>query len=60
MPARYARHYQDLAPLALSDIVDAALGDVDLRKRVIAHKTVYFRSAWARYNLADPAEGKAP
>lgn len=54
MPARYARHYHDLARLAQSDIADAALADVDLRKRVVAHKTVYFRSAWARYDLAEP------
>jgi hypothetical protein len=54
MPARYARHYHDLARLAQSDIADAALADADLRKRVVAHKTVYFRSAWARYDLAEP------
>jgi hypothetical protein len=53
-PARYARHYHDLDRLAESDVADAALVDVDLRKRVVAHKTVYFRSAWARYDLAEP------
>lgn len=55
MPARYARHYHDLARLAASGIADAALADVDLRKRVVAHKSVYFRSKWARYDLAEPA-----
>jgi hypothetical protein len=54
MPARYARHYHDLARLAQSSLADMALADVDLRKRVVAHKTVYFRSAWARYDLAEP------
>lgn len=55
MPARYARHYHDLARLAASGIADSALADVDLRKRVVAHKTVYFRSKRARYDLAQPA-----
>ncbi len=55
MPAGYARHYHDLARLAQSSLVDAALADVELRKRVVAHKSVYFRSKWARYDLAEPA-----
>jgi hypothetical protein len=55
MPARYARHYHDLARLAASSVADAALADVDLRKRVVAHKSVYFRSKWARYDLAEPS-----
>lgn len=55
MPARYARHYHDLARLAMSPVADAAIADVDLRKRVVVHKTVYFRSKWARYDLAEPS-----
>lgn len=55
MPARYARHYHDLARLAESEIAEGALRDVELRKRVVAHKSVYFRSGWARYDLAEPA-----
>lgn len=54
MPARYARHYHDMARLAESEIAGTALADIELRKRVVAHKTVYFRSAWARYDLAKP------
>jgi hypothetical protein len=54
MPARYARHYHDLAQLAESGVADAALADIDLRKRVVAHKIVYFRSARSRYDLAQP------
>lgn len=54
MPARYARHYHDLAQLAASPVADAALADVELRKRVVAHKSVYFRSKWSRYDLAEP------
>jgi hypothetical protein len=54
MAARHARHYHDLARLAGSEIADAALANVELRKRVVAHKSVYFRSKWARYDLAQP------
>lgn len=55
MPARYARHYHDLARLAESPVAEKALVDTALRERVVAHKAVYFRSGWARYDLAQPA-----
>lgn len=55
MPARYARHYHDLARMAADPVADRALADAALRERVVAHKSVYFRSAWARYDLAVPA-----
>jgi hypothetical protein len=55
MPARYARHYHDLARLAESPVAARALADVALRERVVAHKSVYFRSGWARYDLSRPA-----
>jgi len=55
MPARYARHYHDLARMAVSPMAECALADVALRQRVVAHKSVYFRSGWARYDLAVPA-----
>ena len=55
MPERYARHYHDLARMASSPFTTKALADSELRERVVAHKAVYFRSAWARYDLAVPA-----
>ncbi len=55
IPPRYARHYHDLARLSLTPVTDRALADSELRKRVVTHKSVYFRSAWARYDLALPA-----
>ena len=55
MPARYARHYHDMARLAESPVAARALADVALRERVVAHKMVYFRAGWARYDLARPA-----
>lgn len=54
MPARYARHYHDLARMAAAPEADRALADATLRERVVAHKSVYFRSGWARYDLAVP------
>ncbi|MFZ9938385.1 MAG: nucleotidyl transferase AbiEii/AbiGii toxin family protein, partial [Luteolibacter sp.] len=55
MPARYARHYHDLARMAATPVAERALADAALRERVVAHKSVYFRSGWARYDLAEPA-----
>jgi hypothetical protein len=55
MPARYARHYHDLARMAATPVAERALADTALRQRVVAHKSVYFRSGWARYDLAEPA-----
>jgi hypothetical protein len=54
MPARYARHYHDLARMAANPVADRALTDTGLRKRVVEHKTIYFRSASANYDLAIP------
>lgn len=54
MPTRYARHYHDLARIAASDVADRALADTELRKRVVEHKSIYFRSASANYDLAVP------
>ncbi len=54
MPTRYARHYHDMARLAESPVAEKALDDIELRKRVVAHKSVYFRSASAHYDLAVP------
>lgn len=55
MPARYARHYHDLASMAETPVAERALADTALRERVVTHKSVYFRSGWARYDLALPA-----
>ena len=55
MPPRYARHYHDLARMATEPVAERALTNADLRKRVVTHKSVYFRSGWARYDLGDPA-----
>jgi len=53
-PTRYSRHYADLAALARHQIGRCALPRNDIRESVVKHKTVYFASGWARYDLAVP------
>jgi len=54
MPPRYSRHYYDMAMLTQSPVKDAACGDMELLARVVAHKTKFYASAWAKYDLAIP------
>lgn len=65
MPDRFSRHYADTAALARHDQVSAAISRDDLRERVVAWKSRFFGSAWARYDLARaptfrlvPSEGR--
>jgi len=58
IPKGYARHYHDLARLASREVTAIALADCDLRKRVVEHKNVYFRSARSRYEEAIPGTFK--
>ena len=51
---RHARHYYDLARLALQPVGEAALQRFDLLERVIAHKSFFFASRWANYETARP------
>jgi len=53
-PDSLSRHYYDLHNLALRDIGKEALEDLDLLKRVVVHKRLFFSSAWARYETAVP------
>lgn len=52
MPARYSRHYYDLARMAASPVKDAALENLDLLADVVAFKQRFYPRAWARYDLA--------
>lgn len=47
-----SRHYYDLYCLSKTEIGSRALKETDLLKRVIEHKLVFFRSAWAHYETA--------
>jgi Nucleotidyl transferase AbiEii toxin, Type IV TA system len=49
---RYSRHYADVAALAKSESAIRALQRDDLRARVVAHKSVLFPAAWAKYETA--------
>lgn len=51
---RLSRHYYDLAMLAASEHASNALARVDLLDVVARHKALFFRSGWARYDLAKP------
>jgi hypothetical protein len=51
---RQSRHYSDLARMAASSVGSTALEDTRLLLDVARHKTRYFTSAGARYNLARP------
>jgi hypothetical protein len=53
-PARYSRHYCDLAMLADHEDGKEAIQDVELLSQVANHKSVFFRSAWARYGTDRP------
>lgn len=51
---RYSRHYYDLYMLAGQDISGKALQQPELLKRVIAHKKLFFASAWSSFDTAVP------
>ena len=51
---RLARHYYDLYWLSQSELGEKALARFDLLHRVVEHKKVFFRSAWAHYETASP------
>ncbi len=53
-PQRFSRHYADLAALADHPSAEVALARDELRARVVAHKSVFFASAWAKYETAVP------
>jgi hypothetical protein len=53
-PDRFSRHYADTAALAQHPLARGAIGQSDLRERVVAWKGQFFGSSWARYDLAQP------
>ena len=52
MPPRISRHYYDFFCLLGSSIKQKTEANVALLSRVAAHKSIYFASAWARYDTA--------
>lgn len=51
-PARYSRHYTDLAVMIHAGVGDQAAGREDLLEAVVRHKIAFYRQAWARYEDA--------
>jgi hypothetical protein len=54
LPGRLSRHAYDVARYVAAGAVEAALKRDDLRERVVEHKSIFFRSAWAHYETAKP------
>ena len=51
-PARYSRHYYDLACMYHSFVKKSAFDQVDLLEKVVSFKQRFYPSAGARYDLA--------
>jgi hypothetical protein len=51
-PARYSRHYCDVAEMITAKVADEAANDEKLLKAVVEHKQTFYRSAWANYPTA--------
>ncbi|KAF0151533.1 MAG: hypothetical protein FD189_2563 [Elusimicrobia bacterium] len=54
LPERHSRHYYDLVKLYGKEAGKKASADLELLKDVVKHKSVFFSSAAARYDLAAP------
>ena len=54
MPSGYSRHYYDMVMLSSSSVKTNALGNLQLLRDVVQFKQRFYRSGWARYDLATP------
>ena len=52
IPPRHSRHYYDLAMMAVSDVKDKALADLELLKSVVEFKQRFYTCGWAKYDEA--------
>lgn len=52
IPPRMSRHYYDLYEMSRAAILDRALKHIELLKSVADHKSLFFKSSWAKYNEA--------
>lgn len=57
-PEHGSRHYYDIVMLGRSAHGEKAIGDIDLLRSVVAHKSVFFRQGWASYETAVPGTMK--
>jgi hypothetical protein len=51
-PERYSRHYYDFYELIRKGASQSAIANLDLLARVAEHKSLFFKSSWARSNEA--------
>ena len=49
MPTRYSRHYYDLAMMALNEVKNEALADLNLLQNVVDFKQKFYPRTWAKY-----------
>ena len=54
LPTRHSRHYYDLMKLYGKEVGKKAIADLGLLQSVVKHKSIFFASAAARYDLAVP------
>lgn len=54
MPTRYSRHYYDLAMMALNEVKNEALADLNLLQNVVEFKQKFYPRIWAKYEEAVP------
>jgi hypothetical protein len=52
MPERFSRHYCDFYELIRKGVAQSASPRLDLLARVAEHKSLFFKSSWARYGEA--------
>ena len=55
MPDRFSRHYCDLYEMIRKGVATSAAQRLDLLERVVQHKSLFFKSSWAKY--AEAAKG---
>ena len=53
-PDKFSRHYADAAAMAKHPTASKAIGQHDLRDRVVEWKSQFFGSSWANYGQAKP------
>jgi hypothetical protein len=52
MPDRFSRHYCDFHELIRKGVGTSAIAKPELLARVAQHKSLFFRTSWARYDEA--------
>lgn len=52
IPDRFSRHYCDFFELIHKGVAESALKRLNLLERVAQHKSLFFKSSWAKYSEA--------